>query len=216
MSGKSPTLPVRELLGSRHEERVEKAVEQVGGEASATMTANLDASNERAERIISAAAKLEARRLWSAAAAMCFALLSVSVVVAGQWMGNAGEIMTLQRAAYVTEDQAHSDLYLPPLTQSLEELRGELSEPDIVALGVREEGRLVGAVRLRRVGSAVELRRLTIVPDRQSKGVGTFCLARPKRCSHEPGRCNSSLGSTQPRTSACTSSAGTSRRDARP
>lgn len=89
---------------------------------------------------------------------------------------DAGEIMTLQRAAYVTEAQAHQDLDLPPLTQSLDELRAELGDPDVAALGVREEGRLVGAVRLRRVGSAVELGRLTVAPDRQGKGVGSFLL----------------------------------------
>lgn len=89
---------------------------------------------------------------------------------------DAGEIMTLQRAAYVTEAQAHHDLDLPPLTQTLDELRAELSEADVVALGVREEGRLIGAVRLRRVGSAVMLGRLTVVPDRQGTGVGSFLL----------------------------------------
>ena len=45
-------------IEKRTEERVEKAVEQVTGEASATMTANIDASNERAERIIAATATL--------------------------------------------------------------------------------------------------------------------------------------------------------------
>lgn len=55
----------------RVEERVEKTVEQVAGEASATMTANFEPSNDRAERIIAAAAKLETRQLWTTAAAMC-------------------------------------------------------------------------------------------------------------------------------------------------
>ncbi len=89
---------------------------------------------------------------------------------------DAGEVLTLQRAAYVTEAQAHHDLDLPPLTQSLEELRAELNDPDVAALGVREDSRLVGAVRLRRIGSAVELGRLTVVPDCQGKGVGSFLL----------------------------------------
>ena len=77
-------------IEKRTEERVEKAVEQVAGEASATMTASLDASNARAERIIAATAKLEARQLWSAAAAMCLVLLPVAVVVAGLWMASPG------------------------------------------------------------------------------------------------------------------------------
>ena len=85
-------------IEKRTEERVVKAVEQVAGEASATIAANLDASNERAERIIAATAKLEARQLWSATAAMCLALLPVVVVVAGLWMGIAGLITGAQWA----------------------------------------------------------------------------------------------------------------------
>nr|WP_180959724.1 hypothetical protein [Brevibacterium sp. Mu109] len=85
-------------IEKRTEERVEKAVEQVAGEASAAMTANLDASNDRAERIIAATAKLEARQLWSAAAAMCLVLLPVAVVVAGLWMGISGLITGAQWA----------------------------------------------------------------------------------------------------------------------
>ncbi|MBB5599088.1 vacuolar-type H+-ATPase subunit I/STV1 [Neomicrococcus lactis] len=85
-------------IEKRTEERVEKAVEQVVGEASATMTANFDASNERADRIIAATAKLEARQLWSAAAAMCLALLPVAVVIAGAWMAVAGLITGTQWA----------------------------------------------------------------------------------------------------------------------
>nr|WP_083871814.1 MULTISPECIES: hypothetical protein [Micrococcales] len=85
-------------MEKRTEERVQRAVEQVTGEASAAMTANLDASNERAERIMQATAKLEARQLWSAAAAMCLALLPVLVVVAGLWMGIAGLITGAQWA----------------------------------------------------------------------------------------------------------------------
>ncbi|WP_101651120.1 hypothetical protein [Brevibacterium ihuae] len=88
-------------IEKRTEERVQKAVEQVYGEASATMTANLDASNERAERIIAATAKVEARQLWSAVAAMCLALLPVLVVVGGLWMGISGIITGAQWALAV-------------------------------------------------------------------------------------------------------------------
>ncbi|MGO3180927.1 MAG: hypothetical protein ACTIJR_15450 [Brevibacterium linens] len=85
-------------IEKRTEERIEKAVEQVAGEAAATMTANLDASNDRAEKVTAATAKIEARPLWSAAAAMCLALLPVAVVVAGVWMAVAGLITGAQWA----------------------------------------------------------------------------------------------------------------------
>ena len=51
----------------------------------------------RAERIIAATAKLEARQLWSAAA-MCLVLLPVAMVVAGLWMSIAGLITGVQWA----------------------------------------------------------------------------------------------------------------------
>ena len=89
---------------------------------------------------------------------------------------NAGEILTLQRAAYITEASAHHDFCLPPLTQTIEELRRELADPHVVALGVWENSRLLGAVRLRQIGPAVELGRLTVVPDRQGEGIGSFLL----------------------------------------
>ncbi len=85
-------------IEKRTEDRVAKAVEQVAGEAGQVVTAKLDASNAWAERIIAATAKLEARQLWSAAAAMCLALLPVAVVVAGLWMSIAGLITGTQWA----------------------------------------------------------------------------------------------------------------------
>lgn len=99
---------------------------------------------------------------------------------------DAGEVMTLQRAAYVTEARAHQDLDLPPLTQSLDELRTELAAPDVAALGVRDNGRLIGAVRLRRIGSTVELGRLTVVPDMQGKGIGSFLLGEAETAFPHP------------------------------
>jgi len=95
-------------------------------------------------------------------------------------VGAAGELLTLQRAAYVTEAQAHHDLDLPPLTQSFGELSSELSEPGVTAVGLRDEAdRLVAAVRFR-VSSVepnvAELGRLVVAPDVQGRGLGSRLL----------------------------------------
>src|SRR4051812_40122712 len=93
---------------------------------------------------------------------------------------DAGETLTVQRAAYVTEAQKHDDLRLPPLTQTLEDLRTELADPAVVALGLRERGRLIGTVRLRPwpdEPAVRELARLAVVPDRQGEGLGARLLA---------------------------------------
>jgi ribosomal protein S18 acetylase RimI-like enzyme len=90
--------------------------------------------------------------------------------------GDAGEVLTLQRAAFVTEAQAHRDLHIPPLTQTLADLHAELGEQACHAWGVRESGRLVACVRARVSGEAAELLRLVVAPDRQGRGIGTRLL----------------------------------------
>jgi hypothetical protein len=50
---------------------------------------------------------------------------------------DAGELLTLQRAAYVVEAQAHDDPRLPPLTETLAEVRAEIERhagPQVRAL----------------------------------------------------------------------------------
>lgn len=90
---------------------------------------------------------------------------------------DAGEILTLQRAAYVTEAQAHGDLTMPPLTQTLGQLRTELADPQVLTWGIRERGRLVASVRVRQAAPATaEVGRLVVAPDRQGSGLGTALL----------------------------------------
>lgn len=90
---------------------------------------------------------------------------------------DAGEILTLQRAAYVTEAQLDDDLRMPALTQTLAELAAELADPANAAFGVREDGRLVACLRVSRVDdSTAEVRRIAVAPDRQGRGFGTALL----------------------------------------
>ena len=94
---------------------------------------------------------------------------------------DAGEMLTLQRAAYVTEAQLHDDVNLPPLTQTLEEIVAELERPDVIAWGFREDGRLVGSIRALVDGAEAELRRSAVAPDRQGNGIGTALFTEAER-----------------------------------
>ena len=60
----------------------------------------------------------------------------------------AGELLTLRRAAFVTEAQLYDDPNIPPLTQTLAELRADLADPDVVTLGAWSGTRLVGSIRV--------------------------------------------------------------------
>jgi len=100
---------------------------------------------------------------------------------------HAGEVLTLQRAAYVTEAQAqaHRDVDLPPLRLLLSALTAALSAQEVLTAGWRDEaGRLVAAVRVRVRRSApavAEVGRLTVVPDRQGHGLGSSLLTAVER-----------------------------------
>ena len=87
---------------------------------------------------------------------------------------DAGELLTLQRAAYVTEAQAHDDPHLPPLTESLAEVRRALADSSTTTLGIRDGGRLVASVRMTQPPEAdwAELGRFMVAPDHQGRGLG--------------------------------------------
>ena len=88
---------------------------------------------------------------------------------------DAGELLTLQRASYVTEAQAHDDLRLPPLTESLSEVRAALADSSTTTLGIREDrGRLVASIRITQSSGKrwAELGRFMVAPDLQGRGLG--------------------------------------------
>ncbi|MFG1701957.1 GNAT family N-acetyltransferase [Nonomuraea sp. M3C6] len=87
---------------------------------------------------------------------------------------DAGEILTLQRAAYVTEAQLYGDPYIPALIESLEQLR-KVVETAVVFKAL-DGGRIVGAVRGRISGTTCLVGRLVVAPDRQGQGLGTALL----------------------------------------
>jgi ribosomal protein S18 acetylase RimI-like enzyme len=88
---------------------------------------------------------------------------------------DAGELLTLQRAAYVSEAHLYDDPFLPPLVQTLDELRAELADgAGIVAC---DGGRLVAAVRFRLTDDTLHIGRLAVAPDRQGRGLGNLLLA---------------------------------------
>ena len=89
---------------------------------------------------------------------------------------DAGEVLTLQRAAFVTEAQAHQDLHIPALTQTLADLRAELGQRCCHGWGIREASRLVACVRAHVSSDTAELTRLVVAPDRQGQGIGTRLL----------------------------------------
>ncbi|WCN83023.1 GNAT family N-acetyltransferase [Micromonospora sp. LH3U1] len=95
--------------------------------------------------------------------------VEVSIVPAG--VADAGEILTVQRAAYLTEAQHYTDPFLPPLTETLDEVRAVLTGSTTV-LAARLGHRLVGSVRATLDGDTAHVGRLSVAPDHQGRGLG--------------------------------------------
>lgn len=89
-------------------------------------------------------------------------------------LDDAGELLTLQRAAYVTEAQLYGDPSLPPLVQTLPEIMAELAEH--LGHKATRASRMIGAVRSRIDGDTLNIGRLTVAPDVQGMGLGTALL----------------------------------------
>ncbi len=88
--------------------------------------------------------------------------------------GDAGELLTLQRAAYVTEAQLYDNPHLPPLTESLDALGADLGSGP--ALKAMLGSRIVGTVRCRQEGEVLHVGRLAVAPDQQGRGLGRVLL----------------------------------------
>ena len=89
--------------------------------------------------------------------------------------GDAGELLTVQRAAFVAEAQRYGDPFLPPLREDLDEVRAAIAE-QVVLVAVRRT-RLVGSVRLLVEGVTGHVGRLAVAPDQQRQGLGSALLS---------------------------------------
>ena len=104
---------------------------------------------------------------------------------------DAGEVMTLQRAAFVQEALIYGTPEMPPLTQTLDEVRSELQENlGCVAL---DGTRMVGAVRARLDDALLLIGRIAIAPDRAGEGIGTTLLEAVERRGTEAGATEAEL-----------------------
>jgi ribosomal protein S18 acetylase RimI-like enzyme len=88
---------------------------------------------------------------------------------------HAGEALTVQRAAFVTEAQRNNAPTIPPLTETVAEMRADLTS-GARAFGAWLGTRLVGSVRGHVDGDRMQIVRFAVAPDLQGKGIGRALL----------------------------------------
>ena len=101
---------------------------------------------------------------------------AAEVVIGPAVAADAGELLTLQRAAYVAEGRLHDSFDFPPLTDDLGAVEQLIA--DTTWLVARRDGRLVGSVFGRReADDSWFIGRLMVAPDLQGSGLGRRLLA---------------------------------------
>ncbi len=84
------------------------------------------------------------------------------------------EILTLQKLAYISEAEIYNDFSIPPLQQTLEEIRKEYNENTFFKAVA--SGRIVGSVRANVTDGKCYIGKLIVHPDYQNKGIGTALM----------------------------------------
>lgn len=89
---------------------------------------------------------------------------------------DAEEILSLQKLAYQSEAEIYDDFTIPPLTQTLEEIKRDFESQ--IFLKAVTDGRIMGSVRgFVREGTCY-IGRLIVHPDFQNQGIGTQLMDR--------------------------------------
>ena len=103
-----------------------------------------------------------------------------STAVTRATVGDAEEILALQKLAYQTEARLYGDWSLPPLTQSIESLRDEFAGS--VVLKTMSSDRIVGSVRAKAQMDVCAIGRLIVHPEFRGRGIGSQLLERIEGC----------------------------------
>jgi anthranilate synthase/aminodeoxychorismate synthase-like glutamine amidotransferase len=94
-----------------------------------------------------------------------------SIVIAEATVEDAEEILTLQKRAFRIEAERYDDYTLPPLTQTLDEIKADFERQHVLKATLREE--IIGSVRAHAEAGTCHVARLVVHPDYHGRGIGT-------------------------------------------
>lgn len=84
---------------------------------------------------------------------------------------DAERILILQELAYQSEAEIYQDYNIPPLTQTIEEIKKEFHSQTFLKVFVGKN--IIGSVRAHSDGNSCFIGRLIVHPASQGKGIGT-------------------------------------------
>lgn len=108
------------------------------------------------------------------------------VVISLASVHEAGQLLTVQRAAFVSQARIYRDPEMAALTQTLAELVAEMATATTLKASLGH--RLAGSVRVRLEGPVVRIARLVVAPDLQGRGIGSRLMDAAEQHHCPPAR----------------------------
>jgi ribosomal protein S18 acetylase RimI-like enzyme len=93
---------------------------------------------------------------------------------------DAAAILELQKLAFYYEAKLHGNLNIPPLTQTLDNLRSDFANKTFFKIQVDEK--IIGSVRGYCSENTGYIERLITHPDYQGQGIGTALMGKIESC----------------------------------
>ena len=106
---------------------------------------------------------------------------------------DAPAVLALQKAAYESEAEIYGDYTIPPLTQSLDEIKVDFENQVVLKASV--EGNPIGSVRAYEREGTCYIGRLIVHSDFQNRGIGTELMEDSTEKRSYPGDLWKSSGS---------------------
>jgi len=112
---------------------------------------------------------------------MAEAVAEPKISIAGAGPDEADVLLAVQKRAFMLEAERYDAYSMPPLTETVEEVRDAFGASTFLKAVL--DGRIVGVVRATRQGGSCLIGRLAVEPDLQDSGIRTALLMEAEsRC----------------------------------
>lgn len=93
---------------------------------------------------------------------------------------DAGEILCLQKSAYISEAELYENYNIEPLKQTIEEIKKQFES--YIFLKAVADGNIIGTVRAFEKDGTCYIGKLAVSPKMQNNGIGTLMMQEIEKC----------------------------------
>lgn len=119
----------------------------------------------------------------------------INISLAG--LDDAADILSLQKLAYQSEAHIYNDYSIPPLIQTLGEIKSQFN--DHTFLKATESRKIIGSVRGYESNGTCYIGRLIVHPEKQNQGIGTILMNKIESNYNDAERFEIFTGSKSPK-----------------